>query len=222
MKRSSLSGFSFRKLCCAAWTRPVILECWLALAAALVPSAAAAQQVGVTGGLNAATLVFRPTQDRANGPEHRAGFLLGAFVTCPLHSRADLRVESLVSQKGVNELFRFGDELALTDFEIPVLIQFNLHQSGTPGAHLFVGPTFAFTMAATYHDEGASEDVKSDLDRTTDVGVTIGGGVRFAMVSVDARYTWGLSSLLTDGDTGAALKNQTFSVSAGFALWRRR
>ena len=199
-----------------------LLPVLLALAAVLAPAAAAAQDVGITGGWNTATLVFDPAQDRVSGPGHRPGFLAGGFVTAPLHRRANVRTEFLVSQKGVKELFRFGDELALTDFEVPVLIQVNLHQPDAPGVHLFAGPTFAVTMTATYHDEGASEDVKSDLDRTTDVGLTVGGGVGFGKASVDARYTWGLTSLLTDGDTGASLKNRTFSVSASFALWRRR
>ena len=199
----------------------LILPASLALAVALAPTGVAAQEVGIIGGWNAATLVFDPAQDRVQGPEHRPGFLAGAFVRTPLHRRADVRTEFLVSQKGVRELFRFGDELVLTDFEVPLLIQVNLHQPDASGGHLFAGPTFAFTMAATYHDEGTSQDVKSDLDGTTDVGLTVGGGVRFAMASVDARYTWGLTSVLTDGDTGASLKNQTFSVSASFALWRR-
>ena len=200
----------------------LILPGALALAAVLAPTMTAAQEVGIAGGWNTATLVFDPAQDRVQGPEHRPGFLVGAFVRSPLHRRADVRAEFLVSQKGVKELFRFGDELVLTDFEVPVLIQVNLHQPDASGGHLFAGPTFAFTMAATYHDEGTSEDVKSDLDGTTDVGLTVGGGVRFGIASVDARYTWGLTSLLTDGDTGASLKNQTFSVSASVALWRRR
>lgn len=198
------------------------LAALLVLAAVFVPTSATAQEVGITGGWSAATLVFDPAQDRVAGPEYRAGFLGGGFVRAPLHERADLQVEFLVSQKGVKELFRFGDELALTDIEVPVLIRFNLHQPNSPGAHLFVGPTFAFTMTATYHDEGASEDVKSDLEKTKDVGLTVGGGVQLGRASVDARYTWGLSSLLTDGDTGASLKNRTFSVSAAFAIWRRR
>ena len=193
-----------------------------AFVAVLLPAAAAAQEVGVTGGWSAATLVFDPAQDRVAGPEHRGGFLGGGFVRAPLHDRANVQVEFLVSQKGVKELFRFGDELALTDIEVPVLIRFNLHQRNAPGAHLFVGPTFAFTMSATYHDEGASEDVKDDLDKTKDVGLTVGGGVQFGRASVDARYTWGFGGLLTDGDTGASLKNRTFSVSAAFAIWRRR
>ena len=69
----------------------------------------------------------------------------------------------------------------LTDFgESPVLISVQpAPVRGHHGAHLFVGPTFAVTMAATYHDEGTSEDVKSDLDRTTDVGIwLIGGGAQ--------------------------------------------
>jgi len=194
----------------------------LALAVALLlPTAAAAQEVGVTGGGSSATLVFDPAQDRVQGPDHRAGFLGGAFVRLPLHSRADLQIEFLVSQKGAKQLFRLGDELALTDIEVPVLIRFKLHQADAPGAHLFAGPTFAFTTTATYHDEGVSEDVKSDLDRTTDVGLTVGGGVQFGRASLDARYTWGLGALVTDGDTGASLKSRTFSVTAAFALWRR-
>ena len=199
-----------------------LLPASLALAAALIPTAAVAQEAGITGGWNAATLVFDPAQDRVEGPDRRAGFLGGGFVRTPLGNRADLQVEFLVSQKGVKQLFRLDDELALTDIEVPVLMRFNLHQRDAPGAHLFAGPTFAFTMTATYHDEGTSEDVKSDLDGTTDVGLTVGGGIQFARASVDARYTWGLGSLLTDGDTGATLKNRTFSVSASFALWRRR
>jgi hypothetical protein len=200
-----------------------ILPASLALAAVLLlPTAAAAQEVGVTGGGSAATLVFDPAQDRVRGPDHRAGFLGGAFVRTPLHSRADLQIEFLLSQKGVKQLFRFDDELALTDIEVPVLIRFKLHQADAPGAHLFAGPTFAFTTTATYHDEGVSDDAKSDLDRTTDVGLTVGGGIQFGRASLDARYTWGLGTLLTDGDTGASLKNRTFSVTAAFALWRRR
>src|SRR5262245_414440 len=199
----------------------LLLRC-LVIVALLGPTAAAAQEVGVTAGWSAATLAFDPAQDRLKGPEHRPGFLAGAFVRSPLHHRVDLRVESLVSQKGVQALFRFGDELALTDFDVPVLIQVNLHRPEASGAHLFAGPTFAFTMTATYHDEDTSMDVKSDLDRTTDVGLTVGGGARFGRASLDARYTWGLGSLLTDGDTGASLKNRTFSVTGAIALWRRR
>jgi hypothetical protein len=200
--------------------RNAIVSVALAFAAVLAPSAAAAQEVGITGGWNAATLVFDPSQDRVSGPDRRSGFLAGGFVTIPVHDRADVRTEFLVSQKGVKELFRFGDELVLTDFEIPVLLQVNFHPPGTAGVHLFAGPTFAVTMTATYHEEGASEDVKSDLDRTTDVGLTVGGGARLGNLSVDGRYTWGLASLVTDGETGASLKNQTLSVSASFALWR--
>ena len=193
----------------------------LVLAAILLPNAAAAQEVGITAGWNAAKLVFDPGQDRVEGPDHRSGFLGGAFVTAPLQSRADVKLEFLVSQKGVEQLFRLDDELELTDIEIPVLVRFKLHQPNAPGAHFFAGPTFAFTTSATYHDEGESEDVKDDLDGTTDVGLTVGGGVEFGRVSVDARYTWGLGSIVTDGDTGASLKNRTFSVTAAVTLWRR-
>jgi hypothetical protein len=194
----------------------------MALAAVLLPTTVAAQEVGVTAGWNSATLVFDPAQDRVRGPDRRTGFLGGGFVRTPLQSRVDLQTEFLVAQKGVKQVFRFDDELALTDIEVPVLIRFNLHQANAPGVHLFAGPTFAFTNTATYHDdEGVSEDVKDDLDHTTDVGLTVGGGVQFGRVTLDARYTWGLASLVTDGETDAALKNRTFSITAGVTLWRR-
>src|SRR3954465_5730983 len=146
-------------------------EVLLAPTAVLVPTGAAAQQVGLTGGLNASTLVFHPAQDRLRGPEHRTGLLAGAFVSAPLQSRAELRVEFLVSQKGVREVFRLGDELSLTDVEVPVLIQFNLHGQHASGVCLFVGPTLSITTSAVYHDEGESEHVESDLDGQTDVGL---------------------------------------------------
>ena len=196
------------------------LSMLLALAAMFLPTAAAAQEIGVTAGGNVATQVFDPAQDRVRGPDHRAGFLGGAFVRTPLHSRADLQTEVLVSQKGVKQVFRFDDDLEVTDIEVPVLIRLKFHPADAPGAHVFAGPTFAFNTGATYHDEGVSEDV-SDLYETTDVGLTVGGGAQFGRVSLDARYTWGLRGLVTDGDTNASLKNRTFSVTASFALWRR-
>ena len=127
----------------------VMLPVSIALAVVLAPAAAAAQEVGVTAGWSAATLAFDPAQDRLKQPGHRPGFLVGGYVRSPLYRRADVRAELLVSQKGAKELFRFGDELALTDFEVPVLIQFNLHEPDAPGGHLFVGPTLAFAMTAT-------------------------------------------------------------------------
>jgi hypothetical protein len=199
----------------------VLLPVLLVLAAVVRPTAAAAQEVGVTAGWNSSTFAFDPAQDRLRGPDQRAGFVGGAFVRLPLASRADLQTEFLVSQKGVRQLFRFDDEVAMTDIEVPVLARLKLHRADASGAHLFAGPTLAFTTAATYHDEGVSVNAKDDLDGTTDVGLTVGGGVQFGRVSLDARYTWGLTSLLTDLDTNASVKNRTFSVTAAFALWRR-
>jgi len=201
--------------------RLVLLPALLVGAVVLRPTAVAAQEVGVTAGWNSATLAFDPAQDRVRGPDQRSGFLGGAFVRLPLADRADVQTEFLVSQKGARQLFRFDDEVELTDIEVPVLVRFKLHRPDAGGAHLFAGPTFAFTTDATYHDEGVSENVKDDLDGTTDVGLTVGGGVQFGSVSLDARYTWGLTSLFTDGDTNASVKNRTFSVTAAVALWRR-
>ena len=194
----------------------------LVLAGLSLPRTAAAQEVGITAGWNSATLEFDPAQDRVRGPDHRPGFLGGTFVRAPLHGRAELETGFLVSQKGVKQVFRFDDELSLTDIEVPVLVRLKLHQADTPGAHLFAGPTFAFTTAATYHDEGFSDDAKDELDGTTDVGLTVGGGVQFGRLSLDARYTWGLGSVVTDHSDNASLKNRTFSVTAAFTLWRRR
>ena len=98
----------------------------------------------------------------------------------------------------------------------------NLHEAHASGVHLFVGPTSAVMTSAVYRNEGEPEHLESDLYGQTDVGLTVGGGVRIGRASLDARYTWGLTSLLTDGDTEASLKNETFSVSAGFVVWRPR
>jgi hypothetical protein len=71
----------------------LILPGALALAAMWVPTMATAQEVGIAGGWNTATLVFDPAQDRLRGPDHRPGFLVGAFIRSPLHRRADVRAE---------------------------------------------------------------------------------------------------------------------------------
>lgn len=58
------------------------------------------------------------------------------------------------------------------------------------------------------------EDIKDELT-STDVGFTVGGGADFikerGVVTVDARYTFGLRSLDEDG----TVKQDTFAVSGG-------
>ena len=85
--------------------------------------------------------------------------------------------------------------------------------------NLFIGPYVAMKLSSKAEIE--SGGVSVDLDwgddiKTTDFGVVVGGGVDFALgsrpVTVDARYTLGLTSFYDSPDD---VKNGVISVMLG-------
>lgn len=197
-----------------------LLSCALALGLVIAPHASA-QEAGVMGGINITTFAASPAVQGANGPDQRVGAAAGGFFTAPVGGRLDLRLEGLFSQRGADQVFRRDDQIKLNYVDVAALAQVNLHKRGQSGAFLLAGPTIAFNVAATYLDEGNSQDIRSDLDNRTDVGFTAGGGVRFGQATFDAKYTWGLMAVAHDGYSGTKLMNRTVTVTAGFRLWRR-
>lgn len=133
--------------------------------------------------------------------------------------------EVLYSQKGgsgtvVEGLETFDATVELAYVEIPILAKFNF---GTAGVRPFVftGPVPAFNIDATLTAEAGGEEIEEDLDddvKGSDFGWVFGGGVNVGALSIDARYTLGLSSVTEDDET--EVKNGVFSILVGFG-WSR-
>lgn len=188
--------------------------------------AAAIIGFGIKGGLNIADLSELESIDTVDEleQESKTGFVGGGFVKFPLGALR-LQVEGLYSLKGSKgtsrgQLGTIPWEVKLTYFEVPVLLKYEFP---TPllKPFLYGGASVAFLMKA----EGRNDlidtdwaDIKDDM-KSTDYGLVVGGGVRMLGITVEARYTHGLTDTV-DQKSGNLLvdqaKNKTWSVMAGF------
>jgi hypothetical protein len=193
------------------------------LAAVLLGAgSAAAQDVsgGVKGGVNFANLVIDGDVADLN-LETRIGPVVGGFVTWPVTPRFDIQPEALVSWKGASfDEFGVEADIEITYLEIPVLFRYGSPVSSGTSLKLFAGPSLAFKLNAEATGEflGVSED--QDIDDEVegfDFGLVIGAGIEAGRITLDGRYTWGLSSVNTmPEEDEAKVKNRVFSILVGF------
>lgn len=193
------------------------------LAAVLLGAgSAAAQDVsgGVKGGVNFANLVIDGDAADLN-LETRIGLVVGGFVTWPVTPRFDIQPEALVSWKGASfDEFGVEADIEITYLEIPVLFRYGSPVSSGTSLKLFAGPSLAFKLNAEATGEflGVSED--QDIDDEVegfDFGLVIGAGIEAGRITLDGRYTWGLSSVNTmPEEDEAQVKNRVFSILVGF------
>jgi hypothetical protein len=184
-----------------------------------VPAAAAAQEIGygVKGGLNLASLSFDPEPGADFGL--RPGVALGGFVSIPMGSRLTIQPEGFFSQKGANASEEGVDAWIHIDYlEVPVLVQYALTSSSTRTFNVFAGPSLGFKLrartGADFGEDSFDEDISEEIE-SFDFGVAFGAGVNFGRLSVDGRYTLGLSNINKDTEEGKA-KNRTLAFLAGY------
>jgi hypothetical protein len=194
----------------------VMLSCAL-----LQPRAARAQDVSVMAGLSSATIAFSPESGSPGlpGGTRRSGLVGGVSFLLPTGDRGGYQIDVLVHQKGARDLLRRDDAIRLTYLEVPALLHVGVGKLRNGAVYLVAGPTLAFTLRASYNDNGETEDIRNDIE-TFDLGLSVGGGVELGRVTLGARYTWGLRSAFQDGDSPGAFKNRTGAVTAGFRFWR--
>jgi hypothetical protein len=191
------------------------------VALALVPGQAAAQQAGVKAGVTVSNLSFNPDYGARSAAERKTGVTGGIFVVAPVHQRLALQLEALVSQQGAREVFRFGDAVKLTYLDVPVLARIRAFSAAGGSAYVFSGPTVGIRLSAKYDDDGEVEDISDDIDRFN-VGWTAGLGAEVGRVVMDVRYTWGLTTLITEGDTGSKLRTGSLAAMVGLRWGRAK
>ena len=186
-------------------------------------SVAMAQGVsgGVKGGVSFATLSDDSSQDV--DLDSRTGIVAGGFVTWPVGERFGVQLEGLYTQKGAafNQSGVTGTT-KLDYFEVPLLFVASTAppRSGGTSLQFFGGPSIAFKVSAkgsgSFQGETVDVDIPDEDIEGVDLGVVVGAGVTFGRLSVEGRYTVGLSNINGDTSDPTKVKNRALAVLAGF------
>lgn len=131
------------------------------------------------------------------GPDAGTGFSGGVQVRFWLSNRVTLEPQALFTRR-VSKLDLPGSMLDV-DFradyiEAPVLLTIRFgSRTGSFGAKAFVGPSVAFRLSAKAISGNNGEVDITDSTHDLDFGVVGGIGADIGKLSIDARYTYGLS-----------------------------
>ena len=181
--------------------------------------------LGLKGGLNVSNLSAKDADGSTVDLDSRTVFTGGAYLQAGLGSVLTLQVEALYSPKGAND--DDGANLDLTYFDLPLLVLIRVPAGDSAiWPILYAGPVLSFeTKCRLNSDEGSSVDCGSGDDalfrtKSTDVGVTFGGGFEVFMGSytlqLDGRYNLGLVDINdTTGEATGSVKNRTWSFYIG-------
>jgi hypothetical protein len=191
--------------------RKLLVVLTAALLSAPAVGFAQAPSFGIKGGLNLANIGGDGVED----VDYRAGLNLGAFVSIPAGAMLSIQPEAFFSQKGnksgsVKSSFNY--------LEVPLLLKLS---PSLPGDFVrpifFAGPSAGILLSA----KDADGDDFKDFLKSADFGLTVGGGVEFGKLSVDARYNLGLSAINKEGIGNATsdIKNRAITAMPGYRLF---
>jgi hypothetical protein len=195
-----------------------------ACVAALLPAAAAAQQVGggfkagvTLGDIPNAAQVFEG--EAGVDAQQRIGFAAGAFVMVRFKNGFAIQPEFLYTQKGVK--FTEGGSTMLTlktDFvDVPVLARYTFGK--VVRGYVFAGPSFDFKVSAKAKFGGllgSEEEDFSDDVKSFEFAAVFGGGVEFGPILLEGRWSEGLNNLDANPESGEpTVKTRTILFLAG-------
>ena len=168
---------------------------------------------------------------------HRGGLVLGAFTSIRVTAALTIQPEVTFSRRGAgsasydyHDLPADGDAPPIGAFltertthdylEVPFLLKLSAPSSGAllrPA--LLVGPYVGFLLNVR---EVYATDYTEYL-RSRDAGMLVGGALELGRVSLDVRYSLGLTAIAKDYDASygrvpAGVKNRAFTLTAGLRL----
>ena len=213
--------------------RPLI--CFLAAAMLMAGTAVATAQereVGFTFGASVATLDRASTQIGDDPFNRRTGMTAGAYAFLPVRHRFGVLFELLFTEKGASVPFHdpalvqgtMSTRFQFQYLDVPVFARIRAAQIKGATLHAFGGPTMSVRLRAkrqTVFDLQSPTGFERDLDEMErfDLGLTFGGALQLnRRVFFDARYTYGLTSVLAD-DNGTSLSNRGLLITAGIRIF---
>ena len=190
---------------------------------ATVTASAQEREFGIKAGANFAVLAL----DEGGGIDYdrRIAAGGGAFFVLPVARHLSVQIEGLFTPRGAKlfeEELRATSTLLLDYLDFPVLARVEGPRLGS--FHLFAGPYFGVRVGATRQiassgrgfTAGSREDMGDEVERF-ESGIIAGGGVHIGRRwLVDARYSWGLSTVNSDTSDGLRFKSRAFSTMIGF------
>jgi hypothetical protein len=173
---------------------------------------------GFKAGINSSNVVG----DDADGYKSRTGIVGGLFVRFNIPGKFSVQTELLYSRKGAKRaevdtaaapastITPFTRVIKADYLEVPVLIRYKLAARGPVSTHFFAGPVLAFSKSSEtvveviVLDRALAGPRNNYNEKSTDIGLVLGGGIDVSVMSVgvslDIRYTTGLSSMWEDVD----------------------
>lgn len=173
---------------------------------------------GLKGGLNFASFSLDP-EPEGGSTSSQTGIAGGLFLELDLLGPLDIQVEGLFSQKGSKFESDAGGESSttLSYLEVPVLAKISIPLAPTMSYNVHAGPALGFKLSESFDPELNSDE---DFYKGSDLGAVVGLGLKFnalvSFVTIDARYTLGLSNVL-DSDNGEA-KNRSLTLLVGLGF----
>lgn len=175
--------------------------------------------VGAKAGVNLSTL--KVDGDPPIAPfTQRTGLIAGGWVSWAVTTRIDIQPEVLFSRKGASvEEGGVTVDTILDYLDVPVLAKYRLIGTPSRNLHLLGGPSFDIGLKAkvkaTFGGEPFEQDVTDELERF-EFGVVAGAGLQVGRVSVEGRYTWGLSNTDLEARDSMKATNRVASILGGF------
>jgi len=191
---------------------------------------------GVKGGINNSKITFSPAITEFLNQKYLQTYSAGIFLTINL-GPIGFQPEVLYSRRGMQFEYQFnpsepvsGVKILMDYLEIPLLVRLNVIPAGPVKAYIFGGPSYGYMQKAkmqiTLSGNTTTEDIKDDLKSSVLAAV---GGVGLDIkipflfkVTVDARYHYGLSNILSANSNFLGLTDKarntgySFMVGIGF------
>ncbi len=165
----------------------------------------------------------------ANVDGSKIGLTGGVLVTVGLNNSFGIQSGLMWSRKGgdgevsatLGSLNLTGDLTITLDYvEIPILGVLSFPVGETVDIRAMAGPVLSFNSKAEIEVADVTTDI-GDFVKSVDIGILVGGGLVIPLTSVDfivdARYTFGLSSV-DDTSADLDLKNGSFTILAGIGI----
>ena len=155
-------------------------------------SPAAAQSIGVKGGLDLSNLSL-PEGRFAEDVTAQPGFTGGGLVRFGLGSRLGVQAEVLFSQKRstLDETITHDVDM----LEVPVLLRYRVFSAGGRPVHAFGGGFYGSVLSATETVLDQSFDLKPGIS-SSDYGAVVGGDIDiWNRLSIDGRYIYGMAKI---------------------------
>ena len=181
-------------------------------AAIAMSSLTFAQQFGIKGGMNVASISKDGTLSDTSS---KIGFNAGVFMNAPLAENFSIQPEVLYNDLGSKITYGQNDNNSYSTnlgyISVPVMFQYN----ATPQFFIEAGPEFSFLASSKAKSGGVSADA-DDLVEKFDIGVGLGAGYYFTPnIGITARYVAGFSDVIKNNPDDA-VKNGVFQIGLAY------